>query len=130
MNQTLLATALLAALNAPPTPQAITCYQAVRVDTQTTGTLHRFVPYLTTWERSGPDFDAMMEKVGRTDLTLTVGTTREQLFALRDFLGFDKNVVVQATCHGADNSALLIRLPVSGWIVQIKGGPTYSCGPQ
>ena len=31
----------------------------------------------------------------------------EQLFALRDFLGFDKNVVVQATCHGADNSALL-----------------------
>lgn len=33
--------------------------------------------------------------------------SREQLFALRDFLGFDKNVVVQATCHGADNSALL-----------------------
>jgi 2-pyrone-4,6-dicarboxylate lactonase len=30
----------------------------------------------------------------------------EQLFALRDFLGFDKNVVVQATCHGSDNSAL------------------------
>ncbi len=33
--------------------------------------------------------------------------SREQLFALRDFLGFDKNVVVQATCHGSDNSALL-----------------------
>lgn len=33
--------------------------------------------------------------------------SREQLFALRDHLGFDKNVVVQATCHGADNSALL-----------------------
>jgi 2-pyrone-4,6-dicarboxylate lactonase len=33
--------------------------------------------------------------------------SREQLFALRDFLGFDKNVLVQATCHGADNSALL-----------------------
>jgi 2-pyrone-4,6-dicarboxylate lactonase len=33
--------------------------------------------------------------------------SREQLFALRDFLGFDKNIVVQATCHGADNSALL-----------------------
>ena len=31
----------------------------------------------------------------------------KQLFALRDFLGFEKNVVVQATCHGADNSALL-----------------------
>lgn len=33
--------------------------------------------------------------------------SRDQLFALRDFLGFDRNVVVQATCHGADNSALL-----------------------
>jgi 2-pyrone-4,6-dicarboxylate lactonase len=33
--------------------------------------------------------------------------SREQLFALRDFLGFHRNVVVQATCHGADNSALL-----------------------
>lgn len=33
--------------------------------------------------------------------------SREQLIALRDFLGFNKNVVVQATCHGADNSALL-----------------------
>ena len=32
---------------------------------------------------------------------------REQLFALRDHLGFDKNVVVQATCHGADNSAMI-----------------------
>ena len=31
----------------------------------------------------------------------------QQLFAMRDFLGFEKNVVVQATCHGADNSALL-----------------------
>jgi 2-pyrone-4,6-dicarboxylate lactonase len=31
----------------------------------------------------------------------------EDLFFLRDFLGFDKNVVVQATCHGSDNSALL-----------------------
>lgn len=33
--------------------------------------------------------------------------SREQLFELRDFLGFEKIVVVQATCHGADNSALL-----------------------
>lgn len=33
--------------------------------------------------------------------------SREQLFALRDFLGFERNVVVQATCHGSDNSALL-----------------------
>lgn len=33
--------------------------------------------------------------------------SRKQLFALRDFLGFERNVVVQATCHGSDNSALL-----------------------
>jgi 2-pyrone-4,6-dicarboxylate lactonase len=31
----------------------------------------------------------------------------QQLFDLRDFLGFEKNVVVQATCHGSDNSAML-----------------------
>jgi 2-pyrone-4,6-dicarboxylate lactonase len=33
-----------------------------------------------------------------------------QLFALRDHLGFDKNVIVQATCHGADNRALVEAL--------------------
>ena len=32
---------------------------------------------------------------------------RNQLFALRDFLGFSRNVIVQATCHGADNRALV-----------------------
>jgi len=32
--------------------------------------------------------------------------SKDQLFALRDHLGFSKNVIVQATCHGADNSAL------------------------
>ena len=35
---------------------------------------------------------------------------KQQLFALRDHLGFDKNVIVQATCHGADNSALVDAL--------------------
>src|SRR5260370_17604005 len=35
---------------------------------------------------------------------------QEQLFALRDFLGFERNVIVQATCHGADNSALMAAL--------------------
>ena len=30
-----------------------------------------------------------------------------QLFALRDRLGFARNVIVQATCHGTDNRALL-----------------------
>jgi 2-pyrone-4,6-dicarboxylate lactonase len=29
---------------------------------------------------------------------------KERLFALRDFLGFSRNVVVQATCHGHDAS--------------------------
>jgi 2-pyrone-4,6-dicarboxylate lactonase len=32
------------------------------------------------------------------------------LFALRDHLGFEKNVIVQATCHGADNSAMVDAL--------------------
>src|ERR1700677_3175343 len=35
---------------------------------------------------------------------------KDQLFALRDFLGVDKNVMVQATCHGADNRAMLDAL--------------------
>jgi 2-pyrone-4,6-dicarboxylate lactonase len=34
----------------------------------------------------------------------------EQLFALRNFLGFSRNVVVQATCHGADNRAMVDAL--------------------
>ena len=33
--------------------------------------------------------------------------SKKQLFALRDELGFARNVIVQATCHGADNSALV-----------------------
>ncbi|WP_307653942.1 amidohydrolase family protein [Variovorax paradoxus] len=33
--------------------------------------------------------------------------SKEQLFALRDLLGFERNVIVQATCHGSDNRALL-----------------------
>ena len=31
----------------------------------------------------------------------------DMLFALRDHLGFSKNVIVQASCHGSDNSATL-----------------------
>ena len=31
----------------------------------------------------------------------------EMLFALRDRLGFDRNVIVQASCHGTDNGATL-----------------------
>ena len=33
--------------------------------------------------------------------------SKDQLYALRDHLGFARNVVVQATCHGADNSAMV-----------------------
>jgi 2-pyrone-4,6-dicarboxylate lactonase len=36
--------------------------------------------------------------------------SKDQLFALRDHLGFDKNVIVQATCHGTDNRALVDAL--------------------
>jgi 2-pyrone-4,6-dicarboxylate lactonase len=39
---------------------------------------------------------------------------RDQLFALRDFLGFERNVIVQATCHGKDNRALVDALLASG----------------
>lgn len=38
---------------------------------------------------------------------------KDQLFALRDFLGFDRQVVVQATCHGADNAAMVDALRFS-----------------
>jgi len=36
--------------------------------------------------------------------------SKAQLFALRDHLGFARNVIVQATCHGADNSAMVDAL--------------------
>jgi 2-pyrone-4,6-dicarboxylate lactonase len=31
----------------------------------------------------------------------------DMLFAMRDHLGFDRNVIVQASCHGTDNTATL-----------------------
>ena len=33
--------------------------------------------------------------------------TPEMLFALRDHLGFSRNIIVQASCHGTDNAATL-----------------------
>ena len=36
--------------------------------------------------------------------------SKRQLYALREHLGFARNVVVQATCHGADNSAMVDAL--------------------
>ena len=40
--------------------------------------------------------------------------SKDQLFALRDFLGFERNVIVQATCHGKDNRALVDALRAAG----------------
>ena len=40
--------------------------------------------------------------------------SRQQLYALRDHLGFARNVVVQATCHGGDNRAMVDALKHSG----------------
>lgn len=39
---------------------------------------------------------------------------KEALFALRDQLGFARNVIVQATCHGADNRALVDACQAAG----------------
>ncbi|TLZ15780.1 MAG: 2-pyrone-4,6-dicarboxylate hydrolase [Gammaproteobacteria bacterium] len=36
-----------------------------------------------------------------------------KLWGLRDYLGFERNVIVQATCHGADNRALVDALRAS-----------------
>jgi 2-pyrone-4,6-dicarboxylate lactonase len=38
---------------------------------------------------------------------------KEKLFQLRDFLGFDKNVIVQASCHSKDNRAMVDALEAS-----------------
>jgi 2-pyrone-4,6-dicarboxylate lactonase len=40
--------------------------------------------------------------------------SKAQLFALRDHLGFARNVIVQATCHGADNRAMVDACRASG----------------
>jgi len=52
--------------------------------------------------------------------------SKEQLFALRDHLGFARNVIVQATCHGSDNAALLDALDTAGGrargVVSLSGG--------
>lgn len=54
----------------------------------------------------------------------------QQLFALRDFLGFERNVVVQATCHGADNRALVDALQRSNGkargVATVKPGVTMT----
>ncbi|MCV2882295.1 amidohydrolase family protein [Actibacterium sp. XHP0104] len=39
---------------------------------------------------------------------------KDQLFALRDHLGFSRNVIVQATCHGKDNRAMVDACRAAG----------------
>ena len=50
----------------------------------------------------------------------------DQLFALRDLLGFSRNVVVQATCHGTDNRAMVDALTRSGG--KARGVATVGAG--
>lgn len=52
--------------------------------------------------------------------------SKEQLFALRDRLGFARNVIVQATCHGADNRALVDALEASAGLA--RGVATLRAG--
>jgi 2-pyrone-4,6-dicarboxylate lactonase len=42
----------------------------------------------------------------------------ETLFTLRDHLGFARNVIVQASCHGTDNSATLNAIAKSGGLAR------------
>ena len=43
---------------------------------------------------------------------------KERLFVLRDLLGFSRNVIVQATCHGADNRALVDALKAANGLAR------------
>lgn len=40
--------------------------------------------------------------------------SKDQLFKLRDYLGFERNVIVQASCHGRNNDALVDALRTAG----------------
>ena len=53
---------------------------------------------------------------------------KEKLFELRDFLGFSRNVIVQATCHGKDNRALVDALLASNGMARgiASVGPSVS----
>ncbi len=43
---------------------------------------------------------------------------KEKLWALREYLGFSRNVIVQATCHGSDNRAMVDALRSSGGLAR------------
>jgi 2-pyrone-4,6-dicarboxylate lactonase len=51
---------------------------------------------------------------------------KEKLWGLRDYLGFERNVIVQATCHGSDNGALADALRSSGG--RARGVATVTAG--
>jgi len=55
---------------------------------------------------------------------------KERLFALRDELGFARNVIVQATCHGKDNRALVDALRASNGLARgvASVGPSITEG--
>jgi predicted TIM-barrel fold metal-dependent hydrolase len=45
---------------------------------------------------------------------------KEKLFELRDYLGFSRNVIVQASCHGSDNAALVNALNAAGDLEDLR----------
>ena len=49
-----------------------------------------------------------------------------KLFGLLDYLGFERNVIVQATCHGADNRALVDALQAADG--RARGVATVAAG--
>ena len=51
---------------------------------------------------------------------------KEKLFGLRDYLGFERNVIVQATCHGTDNRALTDALRAAAGLA--RGVATVAAG--
>ena len=55
---------------------------------------------------------------------------KDTLFALRDHLGFARNVIVQATCHGANNDAMVDALRASKGLARgvATVEPTVSAG--
>ena len=44
--------------------------------------------------------------------------SKQQLWDLRDYLGFSRNVIVQATCHGSDNNAMVDALLASNGLAR------------
>jgi 2-pyrone-4,6-dicarboxylate lactonase len=51
---------------------------------------------------------------------------KAKLWGLRDYLGFERNVIVQATCHGSDNRALVDALRASAG--RARGVATVAAG--